>query len=397
MLVVCLRIPHFALRVATLDRPEYDGGTLVLGEQQASRTLIIDVTAAARSKGVRPGISVREALALCPEAIVLLPNPAAETRTASDILARLQTMSPLVEPDAAESGCWYVDLTGLERHYDSPTHAARRFLQTIPGVFRPRAGVAPGKFAARVAAGMSEPGAVKSISPASVRNFLSTAAITWLPLPADTLHQLQRLGLETLGDLASLPAAKVAARFGPTGRTAWDLARGIDPRPVVSPPHTETFSETLEMPTPAVSREMLLTGLRQLITRMFSQPELRGKQVRELLLSAIIERGKSWERHLVLKEPYGAAHLVEAIALRLQAVEFPGPIESITLELRGIVREISWQETLPQFRPRHDPPLTAAIQQLKHRYGNSPLYRIVEVEPWSRIPERRHALITYDP
>jgi DNA polymerase-4/protein ImuB len=42
-------------------------------------------------------------------------------------------------------------------------------------------------------------------------------------------------------------------------------------------------------------------------------------------------------------------------------------------------------------------PLIAAIHQLKHRYGESPLYHVVEVEPWSRIPERRHALISYDP
>jgi DNA polymerase-4/protein ImuB len=151
------------------------------------------------------------------------------------------------------------------------------------------------------------------------------------------------------------------------------------------------------MPTPAVSREMLLVGLRQLISRMFSRPGLRGKQVREVRLSAVIERGKSWERNLVLKEPCSAERLIRAIELRLQALELPGPIESITLELSGIVREIAYQEVIPSLRPRRDPPLTAAIHQLKQRYGLSPIYRIVEVEPWSRIPERRHALITYDP
>jgi DNA polymerase-4/protein ImuB len=397
MLVVCLRIPHFALRVSVLGQPEYDGGALVLSNPQSGRSIVIDATTEARNKGVRPGISIREALALCPEAIILLPNPVEETRVSSGIRDRLEQMSPLVESDPAEPGCWYIDLTGLERHYDSPAHAARRFLQTIPAVFRPRASVAPGKFAARVAAGMTAPGSVKTIEPASVRSFLGAASVTWLPLPGDTIHQLQRLGLETLGDLANLPGAKVAARFGPAGRTAWELAQGIDSRPVISPPRIETFSETLIMPTPAVSREMLLVGLRQLIGRMFSQPALRGKQVREMQLSAVIERGKSWERTLVLKEPCGAERLVQAIDLRLQALELPGPIEAITLDLRGITREIAWQETLPQLRPRHDPPLTAAVQQLKQRYGLSPLYRIVEVEPWSRIPERRHALITYDP
>ena len=37
------------------------------------------------------------------------------------------------------------------------------------------------------------------------------------------------------------------------------------------------------------------------------------------------------------------------------------------------------------------------VRHLKVRYGQSPLQRVVEVEPWSRIPERRHALMDYDP
>jgi DNA polymerase-4/protein ImuB len=397
MLIACLRIPHFALRVAGLDHPVHDGAPLALSNPQSGRTIVLDATREARARGVRTGISVREAMALCPELITLLPDPAAENRIAGEILDRLETMSPLVEPDAGEPGCWYIDLTGLGRHFDSPAHAARRFLQAIPPVFGARAGVAPGKFAARVAAGMTPPASVKVIAEADVRAFLANATVTWLPLPPDTIHQLQRLGLETLGQLAALPGHKVAARYGPAGRTAWELAQGIDPRPVVTQPRVEIISEHLVMPTPAVSRDMLLVGLRQLIGRMFAQPNLRGKQVRQVKLAAIIERGRSWERDLVLKEPCSAERLIRALELRLQAMELPGPIEGITVELCGITREIAHQAVFPALRPRRDPPLIAAVHQLKQRYGRSPIYHIVEVEPWSRIPERRHALITYDP
>lgn len=397
MPVACLRVPHFSIRVAALDQLEHDSDKVILTNPQSGRTVVVDVTNDARNAGVRPGITVREALAVCPDVLILLPNPAEETRISGDILQRLGQMSPLVEPDPDEPGCWYIDLTGLGRHYDSPAHAARHFLHTIPPIFRPRAGVAPGKFAARVAAGISPAGSAKTIDAADVRTFLSTASVNWLPLSADTIHQLQRLGLETLGQFASLPGHKIAARFGPAGRTAWELAQGIDRRPVIATPYVEIVSENLIMPTPAVSRDMLLVGLRQLIGRLFSRPVLRGKQVREVRLSAVIERGGSWERDLVLKEPCSAERLIRAVELRLQALELPGPIESITLELSGIVHEVVHQEVLPQLRTRQDPPLIAAVHQLKQRYGGSPIYRIVEVEPWSRIPERRHALISYDP
>jgi DNA polymerase-4/protein ImuB len=111
----------------------------------------------------------------------------------------------------------------------------------------------------------------------------------------------------------------------------------------------------------------------------------------------MLEGRRSWERTLVLKEPAGASQLITALDLRLQALEMPGPIESVTLQLSGIVNEVAHQQLLPTMRPRHAPPVTAAIHQLKQRYGLSPLFHVVEVEPWSRIPERRHALIAYEP
>lgn len=151
------------------------------------------------------------------------------------------------------------------------------------------------------------------------------------------------------------------------------------------------------MPTPAISREMLMVGLRQLVHRAFTRPLLRNRQVREITLRATLENRRSWERTLVLKNPCSASGLITALDLRLQALEMPGPIESVSIQFNGIVNEVGHQQMLPSLRPRHTPPVKEAIRQLKQRYGLSPLFRVVEVEPWSRIPERRHALIAYEP
>jgi len=151
------------------------------------------------------------------------------------------------------------------------------------------------------------------------------------------------------------------------------------------------------MPTPAISREMLMVGLRQLVHRAFSRPVLKGRQVREVILRAVLENRRSWERTLVLKTPSSASGLITALDLRLQALEMPGPVESVSLELGGITDEVGHQQMLPTLRPRNTPPVTEAVRQLKQRYGLSPLFHVVEVEPWSRIPERRHALIAYEP
>lgn len=397
MAIACLRVPHLALRIALLDQPELDGLPLLLSNPESGRAVVVDATDEASAKGVRAGMTLREATALCPDAVIVMPNPAMESRVSREILTRLEELSPLVEADEHEQGCWYIDLRGLDRHYPTTTAATERMLATIQPILRPRAGLATTKFTARAASSIAQPGTVHPVPKGTETRFLADAPVSLLPFPPEMTHQLNRLGLGTLGALAKLPAAKLAARFGPDGRLAWELASGIDTRPVVPQPRDETIVEELTMPSPAVSREMLMVGLRQLVHRAFNHQALKGRQVREVTLRAELENRRSWERTLVLKEASGPSALVTALELRLQALEMPGPVEAIALELRGIVNEVSHQQTLPTMRPRHAPPVAEAIRHLRQRYGLSPLFRVVEVEPWSRIPERRHALIAYEP
>jgi DNA polymerase-4/protein ImuB len=397
MAITCLRIPHLALRIALLDQPELDGLPLLLSNPESGRAVVLDATGEATDKGVRVGMTLREATSFVPDAVVVVPNPAMESRVSIEILQKLEQLSPLVEQDAREQGCWYIDLIGLDRHFPNPTEAARSMLQCVPAILRPRAGVSTSQFTARVAAGVARSADVRTIPIGGEKAFLAQAPVTWLPFPSEMTNQMVRLGLRTMGDLAALPPARLAARFGPKGRLAWELANGTDKRLIQARPREESVVEELEMPTPAVSRDMLFLGIRQLVTRAFNRRVLTGKHVRQVTLRAFLENKRSWEKPLVMKEPCGQQALMRALELRLQALELPGPVEAIALQLSGIVNTIAHQGMLPLFQPRHTKPVTEAVDQLRHRYGSNPVYRVVEVEPWSRIPERRHALITYEP
>lgn len=397
MAITCLRIPHLALRIALLDQPELDGLPLLLSNPESGRAVVLDATGEATDKGVRVGMTLREATSFVPDAVVVVPNPAMESRVSLEILQKLEGLSPLVEQDAREQGCWYIDLIGLDRHFPNPTEAARSMLQCVPAILRPRAGVSTSHFTARVAAGVARSADVRTIPIGGEKAFLAQAPVTWLPFPPEMTNQMVRLGLRTMGDLATLPPARLAARFGPNGRLAWELANGTDKRLIQARPREESVVEELEMPTPAVSRDMLFLGIRQLVTRAFNRSVLTGKHVRQVTLRAFLENKRSWEKPLVMKEPCGQQAVMRALELRLQALELPGPVEAIALQLSGIVNTLAHQGMLPLFQPRHTKPVIEAVDQLRHRYGSNPVYRVVEVEPWSRIPERRHALITYEP
>jgi protein ImuB len=396
--IACLLVPHFPLRVALLGQAELDGLPLVLGPLPGGRPVVGDASPEAVSRGIRTGMTLREAMAMVPEVVVVDPNPAREGAVAEDILGALAELSPLVESD--RPGRWYVDLTGSARLLGPPPRAADRLLGAIPASMRPRAGVAPGRFAAWVAARKSPPGRARVVLPGDVAAFLAPEPSTALPLAADTADLLVRLGLKTLGQVAALPPGAVAARLGAAGRRAWLLASGggdtedvtIRPRPEVL-----TVTERVELPAPSTGREMLFLGVDEGIARAFGRPGMRDRHVRQVTISAGIEDGRSWDRVLTLREPTGYERLGEVLRQRLGDLALPGAVEVVTLSLTGIITAPARQEALPGIRRRRPRPLVEAVQQLKQRYGASPIYRIAEVEPWSRIPERRHALVSYEP
>ena len=81
----------------------------------------------------------------------------------------------------------------------------------------------------------------------------------------------------------------------------------------------------------------------------------------------------------------------------IEEARFPGPLTELGVELLGLVMESGRQLHLSATRPRMQEQLEESLRELKARYGYCPIGRIVELEPWSRIPERRLALIDFDP
>lgn len=396
-MIACVRVLNFALRLELLERPDLDGRPLVLSPAQGERRRVLDCTPEAAALYIRPGMLIRDVVALSPAAIVIEANPAREAGASRRILTALEAVSPLVEPDPQELGCWYVDLHGLERLAGPLPEIAQHLLRLMPPLLRPRVGIANGKFPARVAAGRAAPGAFQIVPPAETTTFLATEPVTTLPSPLEMIHLLNQLGLNTLGRLAALPPAAVAARMGPAGRQAWELARGEDPSAVQPGRRREVINERMELPAPTASRDTLLFALRLLVQRASQRPSLRGRGARQALIRVIFENGGSWEKRVAMRDPAQGDRLAELLRLRFQTLELPQPVAEVELELTDLSREAVYQETLAGLGVRYDRPLIEAARQLKSRYETSPLFRVVEVEPWSRIPERRHALMPFDP
>ncbi|MCH8195280.1 MAG: DNA polymerase Y family protein [Chloroflexi bacterium] len=393
MKLACILISHLPVKIERQRDPRLRGRPVVVAHGAGSRRLVLDCSPEAA--GVLPDMPLQEAMGRCKDAALVEADPAHYREVFDRLLERLEQRSPEVEE--ASLGLAHVRLDGLEALYGSEARLITALLHAIPRHLDARMGIGGGKFPAHVAATLASPDRpVKA--PEDAGAFLAPLSVDLLPLPWAVRTRLRGFGLRTLGDVAALSMGPLQAQLGRDGKTAWELARGIDPRPLVPRTHEETVIETLSFSTPVVSLETLTTATDVLLGRAFSRPALRGRYAREALLGGRLFRAAGWQRRVSFAEPLGdrqrALYVLRHV---LETHPPPGPLEELSLTLARLTGEAGLQSSL--FNDvRREENLREAVRQLEVRLGRRPpIYQVREVEPWSRIPERRQALVQYVP
>jgi len=396
MRAACVFVPRFRLAVELASGRAPRGRAVVIGEAADGRKAVLDCSPEAEAQGVRPGMPVREALGLCRDAVFLPPDPIRYHEMSEAFLSALAGVSPLVE--AGDLGLAYVGVHGLQGHYEDEMALGEALVRAgREGVgLEASVGIAEGKFPSWAAAAVSAPGEVTAVPAGKEREFLAPLDVSLLPGSPEALRRLDLYGLGTMADLAALPLGPMQAQFGVEGRRLWELARGVDREPLQPRAPEEVLSERIGFLAPPVSIEALIVAGRQLLSRL--HPRLRRRAARRLCLRAALSDGRSWERAVTFREATAdREQMLFILKSVLRATPPPGAVEELVLELSGLTQEVGKQAGLFVEKGRRRRQLVEAVRQLRARFGQSPLYQVVEVEPWSRIPERRLALIDYDP
>ena len=216
-------------------------------------------------------------------------------------------------------------------------------------------------------------------------------------MPWETRARLHSFGLHTLGQVAGLPMGPIQAQFGSVGSIMWRLAQGMDDAPLDPLRPEEEVSASVLFPVPTASLEPLLMAIDGLLRRILAGPEMLGRSARAALLEGHILNKPSWQRRFVFKTPVSdRSSAYSVIKGSLDNLSLPGPFEEVRLTLKNLTGEVGRQESLFQ-EVRLRERLKDTIAQLIVSQGRNPIYHVREVEPWSRIPERRRALVTYEP
>ena len=394
VMIACLAIPGFELRAALRTRPNTALQPAALAPPEGAEPLVGAVTAAAHQAGVRPGMRMGEALATCPQLVLVEADPAGAELAWEEIVRRLEDSGFAVE--SAALGTAYFDTRGIERLYGGLEPALKRALSAVGSHWDARVGAAERRFAALAAANVARPGQALIVADERTQEFLAPLPLRLLGLDERRREELEALGVRRVGQLAGLPGAAVAERLGPDGRSAWGQARGGKRGRIHGRrPPAEIF-EVLEFPE-AVGNELTLRrALATLVERALNRDERVDRFVRKVALSARLTGGASWRRTLTFRDPAGDHDRIR-IALGPKINELPAPVLVLRLELAEMTADTGRQlELVKPVGAELQTRLQEGLRQVKASTGGGAVASVVEVAPWSRIPEARALFVPRD-
>jgi len=415
--LACLRIPNFPWQVEVMRKPELSersaiiaGKALDLAEELTVSSGPLGTSGTTASKAAaKNSLSARVVLAASPDLTDVMPGmPLTEATSRhrgvliieadtplyalvfDEIIENLEQLVPDIE--AAAPGIAYVGIWGLEGLYGDDAHVVRLLAGAVDG-FDLRIGVGDNKWLAYAASLLSRANSGRKVTGEPGR-FLDQFPVDSLPVPYSLIKRLHAFGLTTMGHIADIPRGPMEAQFGQAGGTAWDLANGIDHRPLMPKRSVLGVSEHLDFPDPTVSMATIVPAIESLLGRAYGRSQLSRRFARQANIQSQVFQHAPWTMRVSFKNPAGNKNqALFAIKSKLDIAEIPGPLEDMRITLSGITGEAGRQESMWK-EVKRDTDLQETISQLRSRLRVAPpIYQVRELEPWSRIPERRYALV----
>ena len=328
----------FYASVEIRDRPELADVPLVVGGRPNARGVVAAASYAARRYGIHSAMPMATAVKRCPDLVILpvrMSHYAQESRRIWEIVARY---TPVTEPLSLDEA--FIDLRQSVKLFGPVVDVARRIkheIRTELGLVA-SLGLAPVKFAAKIASDLGKPDGFLVVEQDGLRAFLD-------PLPVSRLwgvgrvgeQALHALGLKTIADVARQDDAFMERHFGKLGLHLLALARGIDPRGVVAERDTKSVSNETTFATDIADRSELRAVLLELTEQVAWRLRNAGLEGRTVQVKARYRDFSTYTRAMTLAAPTSTTDDVwRAAAELLDRLPRPGePLRLLGVGVSG--------------------------------------------------------------
>jgi DNA polymerase IV len=332
----------------------------------------------AKAYGVRTAMGGRQALRLCPDALVVPPRFSEYVSASRAVFAVFEDTSPMVEGLSIDEA--FLDVRGMRRIAGTPTEIASRLRRNVlERVGLPiTVGVARTKFLAKVASGVAKPDGLLVVPPDGELAFLHPLPVERLwgvgPVTAARLHER---GIITVGEVAQLSERVLVDMLGlAAGRQLHALSHNRDPRIVRSGRRRGSIGAQRALGRAPRSAAELDASLVGLVDRVARRLRKGRRACRTVVLRLRFDDFSRATRSHTLGEPTVETGTVLAAARGLLAAAMPliraQGITLIGVALTNLEEDEAIQLALPL---DHRRALDVTVDDVRERFGTSAITR----------------------
>lgn len=378
----------FYASVEQRDDPRLRGRPVIVGGG-----VVLAASYEAKAFGVRTAMSGRQALRLCPQALVVQPRMSAYSDASKAVFAVFEDTTPLVEGLSIDEA--FLDVGGLRRIRGAPVDIAARLRhEVMRRVGLPiTVGVARTKFLAKVASGVAKPDGLLVVPPDSELDFLH-------PLPVErlwgvgpvTAAKLRERGIVTVGQVAQLAEGSLVSMIGrASGRHLHALAHNRDPRAVQVGRRRRSIGAQRALGRSPRSAEAVEASLLALVDRVARRLRKAHRVCRTVVLRLRFDDFSRATRSHTLAQATSHTDVLQATARSLLRAAQP-IIRARGLTLVGVALgnlddAHTTQLELP-FDTHRTEALDLSIDTVRERFGTSAITRAVLIgrDPGVTVP-----------
>lgn len=255
--IIHIDMDAFYASVELREQPHLRGLPVVVA-WDGTRSVICAASYEARQYGLRSAMAVSAAKRLCPQAVFIPPNFPLYREISQHIHTIFRQHTDLIEPLSLDEA--YLDVTQakIPLPYAADTAAAIRAQILADTGLTASAGIAPNKFLAKIASDWRKPNGQYVIAPQKAESFLQQLPLGKIPgVGKKTLAKMHALGWQTAVDLRQAQRGELVHHFGRWGHRLYELARGIDNRPVEAARERVQISTETTLPQDQTLAEIL--------------------------------------------------------------------------------------------------------------------------------------------
>lgn len=332
----------FYASVEQLDDPTLRGKPVLVGGRPEQRGVVAAASYEARAFGIHSAMPMREALRRCPQAIIRPARFSRYSELSQAVFARYRAVTPLVEPISYDEA--YLDVTAVAPDEAAAAAVARSLKQQVREDLglTVSIGVATAKAVAKIASDLNKPDGLVIVPAGEEATFLA-------PLPVERLWgvgpkvaaRLQSMGIATIGDLAKLDPAVLAAVFGKMGPLLSQLAQGTDPRPVQPERPVKSVSRESTFPRDIRNLQELDNALQRLAEGVANRLQARGLAGRTVTVKLRYSDFRTVSRQTSLSLPVSDRRSIVLAArpLLLELFRDGSPVRLIGVGVSGFMGE----------------------------------------------------------